>query len=626
MSGKERKPKKPHYIPRPPGKPFKYKCFQCPFTCNEKSHLFNHMKYGLCKNSITLVTEQDRAVKSPKSNGMEPKQLAPEGLVKPTPVLANGQLDITRNDLNNNADITNKEAKAQVEKLVNHKDVTVPSSTRNSPVSKLMATEGVLRPSAFMPVGTERSHLPEIIPPVGPVKGVHSEGSAFQRLVSTPWKTAELVPPELGPKPTIPNYIRPMIPEYKYYETGMPGVLPYMYDSSRISMYGSTDHRLFRPHPIQSSGLSLPNPINPSIDYRLIHQFQQSSSMQYGFYRPAEHPYLQYGLKLSHGLTRAPTAPSMDNTTFLYPTSSPPLFYPLDPSQKQVDCQKEVLLGQDKQKHEGEGLKMSPRAASAATGSPGRPSPTNFTQNSQSLEGIFDLSSKSTSLLGKWDSVGQNPTAFKPVRKSTDSQPSLSRGESPCSGNEEVMSYTDTDADCDTSTSGDDEAFIPLNLSKKVELETEMSPEQPPADFMEQDMPLNLSVKDSDRKDNVGESSPDQRPHSPSQDTVNMADVKAMMEHCDEQKQSAAVALCQLASYSPVPAARPVEEDSLETQGAKPEQSAVISPSERKEDCFGKPGGQKRGNSKDVGKKAAKKPKTSDCNRVFTLRKRQRMS
>mgnify|MGYP002477314634 FL=1 len=63
---KERKPKKPHYIPRPPGKPFKYKCFQCPFTCNEKSHLFNHMKYGLCKNSITLVSEQDRVPKCPK--------------------------------------------------------------------------------------------------------------------------------------------------------------------------------------------------------------------------------------------------------------------------------------------------------------------------------------------------------------------------------------------------------------------------------------------------------------------------------------------------------------------------------------------------------------------------------
>lgn len=622
---KERKPKKPHYIPRPPGKPFKYKCFQCPFTCNEKSHLFNHMKYGLCKNSITLVTEQDRSVKSPKSNAMEAKQPSPEGFGKPTSVMANGQLEskahheITRDDLKDNMDFKNKEATARVEKPIHHKDVAAPS---HSPVSKPIPIEGVLRPSAFMPVGehrylngTERSHLPEIMPPV--VKGVHSEGSAFQRL-HTPWKTGgELVPPELGPKPTIPHYRHPMISEYKFYETGVPPGLPYMYDAPMLSVYGSQDHRLFRPHPIQSSGLSLPKPFNPSIDYRLIHPFQHNSALQYSFYRAAEHPFLPYGLKLTNGLTKATTAPAMDNAPFLYPTSSPPLFYPLDQAQKQLDCQKEVLLSQDKHKHEGENLKMSPRAGSAATGSPGRPSPTNFTQTSQGFEGIFDLSSKSTSTIGKWDGVGQNLTAFKPVRKSTDSQPSLSRGDSPCSGNEEVLST----ADRDTSMSGEDDAFVPLNLSKRPVLETETAPEQPPsADFMEQDMPLNLSVRDN------AEGSPNRRSHSPSEDSVNMAEVKALMESCDEQKQSAAVALCQLASYSPIPATRAAEEDNLETQSAKPEQSAVNSPGDQEEESHSKPRGQKREIPKEVAKPATKKAKTSDCNRVFTLRKRQRMS
>ncbi|XP_028905428.1 proline-rich protein 35 [Ornithorhynchus anatinus] len=56
---KERKPKKPHYIPRPWGKPYNYKCFQCPFTCMEKSHLYNHMKYSLCKNSLSLLIDND---------------------------------------------------------------------------------------------------------------------------------------------------------------------------------------------------------------------------------------------------------------------------------------------------------------------------------------------------------------------------------------------------------------------------------------------------------------------------------------------------------------------------------------------------------------------------------------
>ncbi|GAA6227982.1 proline-rich protein 35-like isoform X1 [Lates japonicus] len=72
---KERKPKKPHYIPRPWGKPYNYKCFQCPFTCMEKSHLYNHMKYSLCKNSLSLLIESDWPYK--KGNILHPDQLRP---------------------------------------------------------------------------------------------------------------------------------------------------------------------------------------------------------------------------------------------------------------------------------------------------------------------------------------------------------------------------------------------------------------------------------------------------------------------------------------------------------------------------------------------------------------------
>ncbi|XP_053351438.1 proline-rich protein 35 [Clarias gariepinus] len=73
---KERKPKKPHYIPRPFGKPYNYKCFQCPFTCMEKSHLYNHMKYSLCKNSLSLLIESDWPYK--KGNLLPSEQLRME--------------------------------------------------------------------------------------------------------------------------------------------------------------------------------------------------------------------------------------------------------------------------------------------------------------------------------------------------------------------------------------------------------------------------------------------------------------------------------------------------------------------------------------------------------------------
>uniref|UniRef100_A0A3P9DTN4 Proline rich 35 n=1 Tax=Maylandia zebra TaxID=106582 RepID=A0A3P9DTN4_9CICH len=71
---KERKPKKPHYIPRPWGKPYNYKCFQCPFTCMEKSHLYNHMKYSLCKNSLSLLIESDWPYKKAESTRKKTKQ------------------------------------------------------------------------------------------------------------------------------------------------------------------------------------------------------------------------------------------------------------------------------------------------------------------------------------------------------------------------------------------------------------------------------------------------------------------------------------------------------------------------------------------------------------------------
>eukprot|EP00062_Callorhinchus_milii_P022139 gi/632979675/ref/XP_007906600.1/ PREDICTED: uncharacterized protein C16orf11 homolog [Callorhinchus milii] len=74
---KERKPKKPHYIPRPWGKPYNYKCFQCPFTCMEKSHLYNHMKYSLCKNSLSLLVGSDWPYRKSDSERAAPEQRDP---------------------------------------------------------------------------------------------------------------------------------------------------------------------------------------------------------------------------------------------------------------------------------------------------------------------------------------------------------------------------------------------------------------------------------------------------------------------------------------------------------------------------------------------------------------------
>ncbi|KAI4883852.1 hypothetical protein NFI96_017044 [Prochilodus magdalenae] len=111
---KERKPKKPHYIPRPFGKPYNYKCFQCPFTCMEKSHLYNHMKYSLCKNSLSLLIESDwpykkgnllhsdhlRLQQGAVNSRSSPAKEAPEGAAVPEDISIQAQnLDLNFNEV-----------------------------------------------------------------------------------------------------------------------------------------------------------------------------------------------------------------------------------------------------------------------------------------------------------------------------------------------------------------------------------------------------------------------------------------------------------------------------------------------------------------------------------------------
>ncbi|KAM8946477.1 zinc finger protein 750 [Pelodytes ibericus] len=672
MSLKERKPKKPHYIPRPAGKPFKYKCFQCPFTCNEKSHLFNHMKYGLCKNSITLVTEQDRIVKSPKCNSLDPKQTNAEAFVKPTPSTTNGlpsldsdpQHEVTREEVKENLDLKN-EAIARVEKASSQKDMPLPLPPGHSSVNKPPSLEVIGRPSAFMPVGehrflkgSETARMPEITGE--PNKAGHSVRSAFQTL-PTQWKSG-LVPPEISHKTLMPHYFRPMLQDYSpqfYTEHGLPAVFsPYLFhgnstdcDSPMLPVYSTPDQRPFLPHHMQTSGLPLPKPINTSYDhYRLLQQFQQNPQMSYAFHRPAEN-FLSYGLKFPpvHGLSKEHNSQTLD-PNFVYRSSSPPRLYPMDSTQKYVDYQKDAsLMGQAKNidsKNEPEILKMSPRAGTAATGSPVRPSPTNFTQNSQGHEGIYDLSSKPTSKSENAENPGQTLTAFKPVRKSTDSQTTVSRGNSPCTDNEGAHS-------CRFAVEGrklslnheDDTAVAPLNLSKKPEVEERTSYEQEcssmsedePYGFKEvQDMPLNLSVKDIRKKSAPtqhlnGSVSPMEGSISPSsKDELKSVHVQNVgnIENCDEQKQSAAVALCQLATYSPGPAVKTSEEESFDHPSSPQPKIPVKTQEVQDADHHGKQRGTKRANPKEHQKSptSAKKSKIADSSRVCTLRRRPRVA
>uniref|UniRef100_A0A8C8SSE0 Zinc finger protein 750 n=1 Tax=Pelusios castaneus TaxID=367368 RepID=A0A8C8SSE0_9SAUR len=695
---KERKPKKPHYIPRPPGKPFKYKCFQCPFTCNEKSHLFNHMKYGLCKNSITLVSEQDRVIKCPKSSSLEPKQINQvEPTAKPTSSKSttNGlssldskpQYAFAKDDAKENVELQNQTTNksAQGQKPVTQTELTPPSTTAESVINMQPILDGIIRPSAFVPVGEHRqSKGPETneISEMISLCNANSKSMPFHaksafHAPSHPWKTGStFIQPELPHKvPStkgfgpIPPYMHPMIPEYSphFYEHGLAIYAPYLLPSnspecenSVLSVYGTQDQRHFLPHPGP-----LPKPINPSYEhYRLLPQYHSSSPVQYGFCRPTDSPF--YRFPHIAGINRDPSSHLMEETTLLYPTSSSPSQqYSVSSHKKQTDYEKEIPLLHAKNHskedpNERENAKMSPRAGSAATGSPGRPSPTNFTQTSHGCDGLFDLSSKSSSaVIGKYDQMEENFSAFRLARKSTDQsiQPQ----------NEDTHIQTESQADNEASLSNteDDTGIAPLNLSKKPDAHTGAVHEHmykniskmENQSFIElQDMPLNLSVKDSCNtvclktpfqrsSHDAGAATTSKTEHETSEDVHNTkkhsnsacdkssstaqnteAQDLRTIDNSDEQKQTAAVALCQLAAYSPSKPRVDTEEQSS-PDGGIPRIEPSSSDTQNNH-CNHKAKGQKRTSQKESAKSqhGSKRVRPSDCSRVFTLRKRARVS
>ncbi|XP_010948917.1 zinc finger protein 750 [Camelus bactrianus] len=680
---KERKPKKPHYIPRPPGKPFRYKCFQCPFTCNEKSHLFNHMKYGLCKNSITLVSEQDRAPRCPKPRSSDP---GPAGQPGPTAMPASSKpgpgalahLDTKpqhgppTDDTKENPDLQARGPhRGAGQRPALHKEAAPPSPTAEATTRTPPSTEGATRPSAFVPIGEHRlkgqelTEAPEALAPPHPAaKAASFHAKSAFHAPGYPWKAgSSFLPPEFPHK--IPStkgfgatapYMHPAVPEYPphfYTEHGLATIYsPYLLagnpaecDSPLLSVYGAQDQRHFLPHPGP-----LPKHLNPAPStydhYRVFQQFHSNLPIPYGFYRP-ESAFSSYGLRLPPiaGISRDQSPHLLEEATLVYPTSSPSKIHSSSSHRKHTEFEKESPTHEAKDpsrdgQRDPEGTKMSPRAGSAATGSPGRPSPTNFTQTSQPCTGLCGLPDQpASSGPGRLQAPEQSPVAFPP--ECPHPQAPESRDKSPKSleaGSAEAPAqtgHTSPGLDPTPCSPEDGSRTAPLNLSKKPEVELTATHTPAYGDFTEpQDVPLNLSVKDP-----CNALTPRPSFHSPSRGpeptTAPTARTKPASSgdaspgeapdtqavDSEEQKQTAAVALCQLAAYS-AGTSRPGEGEPTA------QELSHHTPESQEAPCDLRPKGQKRTSPRDAGKsqQGAKRAKPSDTTRVLTLRKRTRVS
>ncbi|XP_069510639.1 zinc finger protein 750 [Ambystoma mexicanum] len=701
---KERKPKKPHYIPRPPGKPFKFKCFQCPFTCNEKSHLFNHMKYGLCKNSMNLVSEQDRVIKCPKSSSLDTKQTNQvESLVKAASSNSplNGQSIhepkpqrcAMKDEVKENFDLR----KPGPLKALPHVEVTqkdAPASATEHSIHKASIL-GVARPSAFHPIGDRRlmkgqeSNVGDQIlsltnsnskcPPPYTMKSAFHSPTNNWNPVEFPQKVTSTK--THGP---MPHYFPAMIQDYQrsfYMEPGRPLCPTFLHPNNSecgnviIPAYFNQEQRHFLSHSGQTPDIQLPRPLDTSTFEQ--YSFLQQLPTPMPFYRSPEH-FSSYGLKFPHpsGMQRNPNCHPAEEATLLCPlSSSPSMLYSSGFHKKHSDFEKETPMPQPKNTNSKDNqsdtvnAKMSPRAGSAATGSPGRPSPTNFTQTSQAPEGLFDLSSKSGPDCLPKERPGESLTAFRPVGQYTEATALhhlQSREDSPSIdvGRDDVQFQAENLISAYGSPSlvgEEDDMLTPLNLSKKPEDSlvrheyTHTSYVNPQHSAEEQDMPLNLSVKDTcsivnqrtplhspPRDDEIppilqrsdmgspsaqGGSMRTQEDTKTADNTTGLQDLK-MMENCDEQKQTAAVALCELAAYSPSRAILGNEDGTSHNTTSELNKEDLSSAETRDitDNCKAK--AQKRTNLKETGKSqnATKKAKTADPGRVFTLRKRPRVS
>lgn len=172
-----------------------------------------------------------------------------------------------------------------------------------------------------------------------------------------------------------------------------------------------------------------------------------------------------------------------------------------------------------------------------------------------------------------------------------------------------------------------------------------------------QEMPLNLSVKDNCNIKSAQQNSPyvaeNQEPLKTESERLatdvcnlqnhmdkgsctkplivmqgkEVQDIRTI-DNCDEQKQTAAVALCQLAAYSPTKVQLESSEKSKQESHSEYAEITPESSNTQDNDCSQKAKGQKRTSQRDGAKlqQGTKKVRTNDCSRVFTLRKRNRVS
>uniref|UniRef100_A0AAY5EVY0 Zinc finger protein 750-like zinc finger domain-containing protein n=1 Tax=Electrophorus electricus TaxID=8005 RepID=A0AAY5EVY0_ELEEL len=482
---KERKPKKPHYIPRPPGKPFKYHCFQCPFTCNEKSHLFNHMKYDLCKNSLSLLSKPLKS--ATHSSPMETSR----GTMTSETLPHNSVSVQINDDSKGSTHIQHRDT--HVSMLNNEKRSDTPEKEVISPTEKIPkmheGQETTTHSSAFSPISTFQEEVtsttdkPERSAPY-PVPHIYNP---------VPIRKTSSFLPEY-PAYTIPYHLYPVHPHYSPYI--LPGSF---YDHPLAPQIPPYIMETLRGQPL------LPGQPLPFHSFSRFHTAEQ----YYRFFNSTPSvSYSMYHLPDQSSLT-CPRYPEMGHRIMGY------LF-----------GQGQLLRAGVRVSQENKEVQMSPRVGCSAAGSPDQPNTPDHPQKPLNASETGDPHSQS---------VTSNAPQLSAKDRSVQDY-STDPSERPSNVYFCFLFNSSTSGPAEDKTVRDGD-LTPLNLSTKEKIIHPL------------ERPLNLSHK-------LCSSSPHSQPQP--QDPLHIKDtIEGIMDtpaergqdrdYTDEQKQTAAFALCQLA-------------------------------------------------------------------------------
>ncbi|XP_070704444.1 zinc finger protein 750 [Pempheris klunzingeri] len=537
----ERKPKRPHYIPRPPGKPFKYQCFQCPFTCNEKSHLFNHMKYNLCKNSISLVS---------KKNGQTARQV--KAVAKGVPVKSKDCPSPGPAVENNSTEKQEaEESKAESRDDTEEVDVGSDSPVINDSQSKAKPNtvterenresneaKTLPRPSAFYPVtpksdGAEacKSSMQPSEDPQAPVPTFNHPGF--------PWGTiSSSIPLKPFPPPMVPEYSPYLLPDRTLYP---PFYLPGNHHTNEPNSPS------FRPEFLDPQRPVVPQPIAPPhtslfppYPYRYCHPLHPGPPLHYSLYRPHELSMSVTGPRYLPLELYGPTLGPKDYDLYMHSRASH--------NSLNTSTQEESRQSGDKE------TSLSPKEGCSALGSPDRPSHAHLIQRDTEAPHYTNMGeSQATTQLG--DAAITQPIQTD-LRQEESAEGLLQlRTLRVEGGSADSSRYSSTSVSepCPETTSEPDaednrEDMTPLNLSTRNQGKDKSPSDHRPRcseaeELKGEELPLNLSLRAS-------YSSPVHNSAlSTSEDLQQGRDNELDEEPCD-QRQTAALALCQLAIAS----------------------------------------------------------------------------